>query len=257
VRSLRAGVRRAVTGAVGIALAIGAWWLAAEIVPSGIVPGPVAVIVRFTQLMGSGLALHAGASLARIGMALALSLATAVPVGICMGRSTRWDRLFSPLVYLLFPVPKIALLPIVMLLLGIGNSARVAIVTLVLFFQLLVSTRDAARAVPEPLLLSLRSLGAGRGQALRWVILPWLLPSLLSALRVGTATALAVLFFSETFGTRTGLGYFVMESWMRLSYVDMVAGILGLSLLGLTLFAAIDAVERRACRGWNPPTSRG
>ncbi len=239
---------RLLAAAAGIAALLAFWWLLSVAVPQGFVPGPVAVIARMCVLLCDGLAGHAGASLARIGVAMFVALATAVPAGIALGRSRRSDAAFAPVVYILYPVPKIALLPIVMLLFGIGNGARIAIVALILFFQVLVSTRDAARKVPAPYLLSLRSLGAGRRHALQFVIIPAILPELLSSLRIGTGTALAVLFFSETFGTRLGLGYFVMESWMRLSYVDMFAGVLCLGLCGLLLFLGIDALERRLCR---------
>jgi NitT/TauT family transport system permease protein len=122
------------------------------------------------------------------------------------------------------------------------------IVFLVLFFQVLVAVRDAAREVPLPFLISLRSLGGTRRHALRYVLAPALVPALLSSLRVGTGTALAVLFFSETFGTSLGLGWFVMESWMRMSYVDMFTGIFCLGLLGLAIFLLIDVLHHRLCR---------
>lgn len=225
-----------------------AWWILSALVPGGFIPGPFTVIARMCVLLGPGLARHAGASLARISAAALVALAAALPAGVALGRSRRYDAALAPVIYLLYPVPKIALLPIVMLLFGIGNGARIAIIALILFFQVLVSTRDAARKVPAQYLLSLRSLGARRLHALRFVILPSILPDLLSSLRIGTGTALAVLFFSETFGTRWGLGYFVMESWMRLSYVDMFAGVLCLGLCGLLLFLLIDGLERRLCR---------
>ena len=176
------------------------------------------------------------------------TLVTAVPAGVAIGRSRRLDRVLSPVLYVLYPVPKIALLPILMLLFGLGDSSKVVIVFLVLFFQVLVAVRDAAREVPRPFLLSLRSLGGTRRHAIRYVFAPALVPALLSSLRVGTGTALAVLFFSETFGTSVGLGWFVMESWMRMSYVDMFAGILCLGLVGLAAFLVIDALHRRLCR---------
>jgi NitT/TauT family transport system permease protein len=231
----------------GLAALAALWWALSRIVPGGFIPAPDVVVLRLISLAGRGLATHAVTSLARIAAALAIALATAIPAGLALGRSGRFDRALSPLVYLLYPVPKIALLPVVMLLFGIGNGARVAIVALVLFFQVLVSTRDAARALPAAYLVSLRSLGASRTQMLRFVLLPALLPSLFSSLRIGTGTALAVLFFSETFGTRLGLGYFIMESWMRLSYVDMFAGVLALGLLGLALFALIDLLQHKLC----------
>ena len=244
----RAGLKRIGAAACGVvALAVG-WWVCSLLVPAGFVPGPLPVLVRFLELLPTELAGHAAASLGRVAAALALSLVTAVPAGTAIGRSRAADRALAPVIYLLYPVPKIALLPVLMLLFGLGDPAKVLVVYLVLFFQLLVAARDAAREVPEPFLLSLRSLGGTRVQAARYVLLPSLVPALLSSLRVGIGTALAVLFFSETFGTRVGLGWFVMESWMRISYVDMFAGILCLGLLGLGLFLAVDAVYRRACR---------
>ncbi len=191
--------------------------------------------------------------MARVAAAAVLTLLTAVPAGVAIGRWKALDRILSPVLYVLYPVPKIALLPALMLLLGLGDSTKVVIVFLVLFFQVLVAVRDAAREIPLPFLISLRSLGGTRRHAVLYVLAPALMPSLLSSFRVGIGTALAVLFFSETFGTTAGLGWFVMESWMRMSYVDMFAGILCLGLLGLATFLAIDLLHQRLCR-WQAGT---
>ena len=224
------------------------WWALALLVPGGFVPGPGVVMIRFLVLLPGALASHAAASLARVAAAVVLTLLTAVPAGVAIGRWKALDRILSPVLYVLYPVPKIALLPVLMLLFGLGDSTKVVIVFLVLFFQVLVAVRDAAREVPLPFLISIRSLGGTRRHALRYVLAPALMPALLSSLRVGTGTALAVLFFSETFGTTVGLGWFVMESWMRMSYVDMFAGILCLGLLGLATFLLIDFLHHRLCR---------
>jgi NitT/TauT family transport system permease protein len=232
----------------GTAVLAAAWWALSALVPGGFVPAPSEVVARFLALLPGSLAAHAAASLARVAAAAVLTLVTAVPAGVAIGRWRALDRVLSPVIYVLYPVPKIALLPVLMLLFGLGDSSKVVIVFLVLFFQVLVAVRDAARDVPLPFLVSLRSLGGTRRHALRYVLAPALMPALLSAFRVGTGTSLAVLFFSETFGTSVGLGWFVMESWMRMSYVDMFAGILCLALLGLALFLAIDFLHHRLCR---------
>ena len=232
----------------GLALLVAAWWVTARVIPGGFIPAPGVVFLRFLVLLPGSLAAHSAASLGRVAAALALSLLTAVPAGIAIGRSRAADRVLSPILYVLYPVPKIALLPVLMLIFGLGDSSKVVIVFLVLFFQVLVTVRDASREVPPQYFLSLWSLGGTRWHAARYVLAPALLPAALSSLRVGTGTALAVLFFSETFGTSVGLGWFVMESWMRMSYVDMFAGIVCLALLGLAMFLAIDFVHRRACR---------
>ena len=225
-----------------------AWWVCSRLVPAGFIPAPLPVLARFKELLPGALAGHTAASLGRVAAALVLSLLTAVPAGMAIGRSRTAERLLAPVIYILYPVPKINLLPVLMLLFGLEDSSKVLIVFLVLFFQVLVSVRDASRGVPEQYPLSLRSLGGTSRQAARYVLVPSLVPALLSSLRVGIGTALAVLFFSETFGTRAGLGWFVMGSWMRLSYVDMAAGILCLGLLGLLLFLAIDALHGRLYR---------
>jgi len=235
-------------GACGLAGLFAAWWVVSLLVPGGFIPDPWRVTVRMIELVPISLWKHVLASLGRMAAGLAGAVAVGVPAGIALGRVRVLDRVFSPVAYVLFPVPKIALLPALMLFFGLGNVSKVFVVFLVLFFQVLVATRDGAREVPAPYLLSLRSLGAGRMQTLRFVLLPALLPALLSSLRIGIGTALAVLFFAETFGTTRGLGWFVMECWMRVSYVDMFAGILCLGLLGLVLFLVIDTVHRRLCR---------
>jgi NitT/TauT family transport system permease protein len=245
-------MRKLGLGLVGIAALLVAWEALAILVPGGFIPDPWSACARFAVLLPRSLWRHILASLARIVAALAGALLLAVPAGMALGRVRSLDRLFSPSAYLLYPVPKIALLPLIMLLFGLGNLSKALVVFLVLFFQVLVSTRDAARAIPGAYRLSLRSLGARRGQAFRFLLWPALLPSLLSSLRVGTGTALAVLFFAETFGTTVGLGWFVMESWMRLTYVDMFAGIVALGVLGLALFLGIDLLQRRLCR-WQGP----
>jgi NitT/TauT family transport system permease protein len=248
-RKVESDLRARILGAFGgLAVLAAAWWALARLVPGGFIPAPGAVLSRLLIVSPGALAAHAGASLARVAAALILSLILAVPAGMAIGRSPRLDRILSPVLYVLYPVPKIALLPILMLLFGLGDPSKVVIIFLVLFFQVLIAVRDASRAIPPQFLLSLRSLGGTSRHAVRHVLLPALIPAILSSLRIGTGTALAVLFFSETFGTTTGLGYYVMESWMRMSYVDMFAGILCLGLLGLAIILAIDLVQRRVCR---------
>ena len=223
------------------------WWIAARTMDTALLPAPPQVFARLL-ILGPLLLRHAAASLARVAAALTLATLVALPLGLIMGRSQRVDRLLAPLTYLLYPVPKIALLPIVFVLVGIGDAARITIVVLVLFFQILVAVRDAARSIPAAYLVSFTSLGGTRTQSLPLVLLPAIVPELLTAMRVGIGTALAVLFFAETFFTNFGLGTFIVESWMRVAYPDMLAGIVSIGLLGLLLFSALDGLEQLLCR---------
>jgi NitT/TauT family transport system permease protein len=241
-------------GVVAAAALVAVWWLASLAIGSPFLPSPDVVAVRFVALAGGPIWAHLLASLGRVLASVAAAAVAAVPLGIAAGRSRAFDRFVTPVAYLLAPVPKVALLPVIMLLAGLGEASRVIVVFLVLFFQFLVAARDGARAVPEAYYLSLASLGARPRHLLRWVTWPAVLPSLFTALRVGIATALAVLFFAETFGTRWGLGYFVVESWMRMAYPDLYAGVAAFGALGFALTRLADAAARRACR-WQNLTS--
>ena len=108
--------------------------------------------------------------------------------------------------------------------------------------------RDEAAELRPELILSVRSIGAGRRALFRYVYLPASLPAVLTALRVSVGTAIAVLFIAETYATSSGLGYYIIvESWGALRYAQMYAGVLAMSLLGLALYFAVDGLDRRLC----------
>ena len=137
------------------------------------------------------------------------------------------------------------LLPVFLLLLGIGNTSKIALIALILFFQILVVVRDTASAIQPELLWSVRSLGAGRLALLRYVYVPASVPAMLTALRLSIGIAVSVLFLAESFATTDGLGYYIMvESWSRVAYTDMYAGVVAMSLLGLALYYLADWLER-------------
>jgi NitT/TauT family transport system permease protein len=252
VRRIDLGWFGSLAAALGL---IAAWWALSLLLAAPFLPSPATVLARLAALAVGDLWRHVFASLVRVLAAVGAAFAAAVPLGIAAGRSRALDRFVTPVSYLLAPVPKIALLPVIMLLAGLGEVSRVLVVFLVLFFQILVAARDGSRAVPEAWYLSLVSLGARPRHLLRYVTWPAVLPSLFTALRVGIGTALAVLFFAETFGTRWGLGYFVVESWMRMAYADLYAGVVAFGALGLGLTRLADAVSQRVCR-WQDLTSR-
>ncbi|MBP3721954.1 MAG: ABC transporter permease, partial [Selenomonadaceae bacterium] len=81
-----------------------------------------------------------------------------------------------------------------------------------------------------------------------YVLWPAVLPKFLTAIRVAMATAISVLFFTETFGTKYGMGYFIMDAWLRVNYLEMYAGIIALSYIGLFIFGLIDFIEHITCR---------
>ncbi len=213
-------------------------------------PDPISVTIAFGRGLPAGLGWHTAVSGYRVVMATALAVVVAAPLGLALGQSPRWDRIIAPLVYLTYPIPKIVLLPIILIFLGLGDVSKIAIIFLILFFQVLMVVRDASQTVRPELVHSVRSLGARRRQLLRYVYFPACLPAILTSLRVSVGTAIAVLFFVETFGTTAGLGYYIIvESWGRLAYAQMYAGVMAMSLLGVGLYLLLDAMQKRFC-GW-------
>lgn len=224
------------------------WQLLAMILRIAFIPTPVAVLANICDIFFSKIALHMLLSLMRIAAGLAVSILVGVPLGLCMGYFPAWNRRLSPLVYFTYPIPKIALLPLVMLVFGLGEFSKIFMIMLIVVFQVIVSMRDAVRSIPKETFYSMISLGARRAAIFKLVVFPASLPALLSSVRVSLGTALSVLFFTETFGTQYGLGYFIMDSWMRVNYVDMFSGILILGVVGLLLFGTVDLLERVVCR---------
>ncbi|PIE72218.1 MAG: ABC transporter permease [Deltaproteobacteria bacterium] len=195
------------------------------------------------------LGLHFLASFGRVLAAIVLATALAAPLGLLLGQMPRIDRCVSPLIAILYPIPKIVFLPVIYVLMGISDFSKITLIAIIIFFQILVVVRDEALALHKELILSVKSLGAGRRALFRYVYLPASLPAILTALRVSTGTAVAVLFIAEQSLTTYGLGYYiVIETYQVLLYREMYAGIMGMALLGVLLYFAIYALERRVSK---------
>jgi len=223
------------------------WELVALAVSSPALPPPTIALPAFVdqipelwrQMLVSGY---------RVLAAMFIGTVLAVPLGLVIGRSPRLDALVAPVIYVTYPIPKIVFLPVFMVLLGLGDLSKIALIALIVFYQILVTARDAAKAVPDASVVSVRSLGASAGQVFRHVVFPASLPEVFTALRIGTGTAIAVLFLTEAIAGTSGLGWYIVDAWGRIDYPAMFAGIIAMGLLGVALYEALDAVERWATR---------
>ncbi len=231
----------------GIAFVLAGWHITAVLLNTPALPTPaqtVPILVKFLPDLAPGFLV----SLYRVVVALAIGTVLGLPVGLLLGRCPRVDALFAPVLYILYPLPKIVLLPILLVLLGLADAPKIALIALTVFFQVMVVMRDAAKAIPEQTVSSVRSLGGGRADVLRHVVLPATLPDLFTTLRVSSAIAIAVLFFAEAIAGSTGIGYFIMNSWAMVNYPRMFAGIIALAVLGVLIYELFDVLERRATK---------
>ncbi len=239
---------------ISIAILFMIWEIAALLLNSPILPQPWRVLYTFFSDLPFDLGRHILVSSWRISLSIVIATALGLPIGLILGQNKKLDSLLYPLIYITYPVPKVALLPIVILFLGIGDTSKVFLISLILFFQVVVIVRDASSNIPAELIHSLRSLGADNFQLLRFVYFPACLPATLTSLRMNVAIAFAILYLAESFATSAGLGFYIMNTWQQLAYNRMYAAILAMSAMGALAFIALAALENRLCR-WKKITS--
>lgn len=224
------------------------WLLLAAILSTPVLPGPLTVYAKFSQVAKASLWLHIGASLGRVAAGLSIALLIGIPVGIVMASSATANRLLHPLVYFSYPVPKTALLPVCMLLLGLGNGSKILIIVLTTVFQIIVAVRDAAEHVDQGIYYVAKSAGADKKSILKDITLPAVLPELFTSIRIGTGTSLAILLIVEAYGTRWGIGYYILDAWSRINYIQMYGGIVIMSVVGAALFWILDGIQWTLCK---------
>jgi NitT/TauT family transport system permease protein len=260
---VRGPLSRALPYAVFLGLWQGlAWWLGPRILPG---PGPVLRALAWS-LADPGFLLDILSSLGRSSAGIALGLAAAYPLGLLLGASPGLDRLASPIVSLTYPVPKVLLLPALLIALGLGEAPKVALVALTVGYQVLVVTRDSALGLDpryrESFLCVWPGGPGGAGGArfalsyARHVLVPWTLPAAMTSLRLASGTAVAVLFMAESFATGRGLGHAIMDSWGNMDLPRMFAGIVAMGALGGLFFWLSGLLERALCP-WGAGAGRG
>lgn len=225
-----------------------AWYFLHAVVSPRAIPGPLTTVSTLVSLFFEGsLSIHIAVSILRIFVALCISIAAGVPLGLWMGLDRKADAIAAPVAYILYPLPKIAFLPVFMILFGLGDGSKTVLIVSVVMFPILLAARDGIKEIPQQLFYSVRSLGLNRYQIFANLVIPAVLPKVITAIRISIGISISVLFFSENYATIYGIGYFIMNSWAIVRYNEMFAGILALSLIGLVIFKLVDIVEKKAC----------
>lgn len=161
---------------IGFAMTLGLWQVLSWFISRPIMPSPLEVLPIFFSLILGDLGLHFLASTGRVLASIVLAVLAAVPLGLGLGQNPKLDRLFNPLIATLYAIPKIVFLPVIYVLFGITDISKIFLISLIIFFQILVVVRDEAANLRPELIFSVRSLGAGRRALLRFVYLPACLP---------------------------------------------------------------------------------
>jgi NitT/TauT family transport system permease protein len=222
------------------------WYILAFSFSMPIVPFPHLVLVEvFSELVKGEVLLHLLISLYRVLSGILFALLLAIPLGIVMGLKNTTNKLLTPIIYLFQPVPKIALLPIFLVLFGIGDLSKILIVSMVIFFPAVLMIKDSVAEINYNYVELAKAYHLSKNQVLKDIILPSILPSIFSTLRISVGISLSVLFFSENFATSYGIGYYIMNSWIMVNYLKMYTGIVFISLLGIFLYKSIEIIEKK------------
>ncbi len=233
------GVIAALLGAVEAGVRAGAF-------NAALVPAPSRVFARIGDILASGSFLAPLAStLWLLFAAYAAASALAIGLGLLMGRYRAVDHLFEPLIEILRPLPKPALLPPLILFLGLGATMKLTIVGLAVFFPVVINTVQGVRGVDPVLIDTARTFGHGPRTILLRVILPASLPFILAGMRVSLALGLILAVIAEMLAGTGGLGYLVLDMQRTFKVQDMYAWLAILAVVGYGLNAGFGIVERR------------
>ena len=218
------------------------WYAAYLIIDRNVMPNPISVFQALPDLLNHNIALHFMHSIYRIFAGLIFSMIIGLAIGIIAADKAA-SKILSPLLYFTYPIPRAAFLPVVMLIFGLGDTSKIIMITLIIVFPIIIVVRDTVKSIPKEVYNTLICLGASRLQMFFTVTLPWAASGILSTVRISLGTATAILFFTETYGTTYGMGFFILDMWQRLNYVMMFAGIVVLSITGFFMFVFVDVLE--------------
>jgi NitT/TauT family transport system permease protein len=236
------------SGWVALSIVIVLWQLAgsAGLVNPLFLPPPLSICRAIYQLAISGaLWQHLAYSLMRIGVGWLLGTLFGVAVGFAIGLSTLARSVGITFISALFPIPKIALLPLLILWLGIGEEPKIATIALGVFFSTAISVYSGVDAVPRNLIRMAQSFNVPFATIVRRVVWPGALPSILAGFRITASVALLLVVSAEMIGAEYGIGAFVLQAGNLMQTDQLLAGVVILSLFGLAVGKLIGLLETR------------
>jgi ABC-type nitrate/sulfonate/bicarbonate transport system permease component len=244
-------MKRAVSAGSGPAfllLAVVAW----EIVVRGlgdkatVFPPPSAILPVLAELAAGGtLWIAFLQTFYRLAAGFSIGLAAAVVLGLLMGISPAIYRLFAPLVELVRPIPKVALVPPLMFFLGLGDAMKIAVIALSVFFPILLNLVQGVRGIDPELLDAARTFGVSRARMLRRVVLPACLPQLMAGAQISLGVGLVAVILAEMVSAGGGIGFGVIDAQRAFRVKEMYAWVVATALAGYALNLALEASRAR------------
>ncbi|MCP3477008.1 ABC transporter permease subunit [Bradyrhizobium sp. CCGUVB1N3] len=240
-------------GLLPIALLIALWQglVSFGVAPVALLPPPGFVFARLLQLLATvGFQQEIIATLFRLFAGFLIAVALGVTIGMVAAASPAINAIVRPLVRVLAPLPKVALYPALLLLLGFSHGSKIALVAADALFPILLSTYYGASTVEQKLIWSAMAAGTPRREILLKVVLPAAMPSILTGCRIGLVISCIVVFLAEMIASTDGLGHVLITAARTFQAVDMFVPLITISLLGLILNALLQAARSYLLRGF-------
>ncbi len=208
-------------------------------------PAPSSIVGTFGALLASGeLLADVHDTLMRVFVGLLLGGIPGLVIGAIMGLSPLARAFFKPVVVALFPIPKIAVLPLIFLIFGLGEEAKYVSVAIGIVFLMLINTMAGVMAIDQIYFDVGENFGANRWQFFRTIAVPGAMPGILTGLQLSLTIALLVCVATEFVGAKSGLGYLIWNSWQTFSVSTMYVGLVVCALLGVVFQLIVEILER-------------
>ena len=226
---------------------LGLWEICARtgIVDVRFFPAPSNIIGHLFELASSGaLWRHVGASLYRLAAGFVVGCVPAIVIGLAIGLYRPIRAAFDPLISATYPIPKSSLLPLILLIFGLGESSKIAMVAIGVFYPVVINTAAGVRQI-APIFLDVgRNFGASRFNMFRTVALPGALPLIMTGIKLGAGMGLVLIAIAEMVGAKQGLGYMIWNAWELFDVQTMYVGLFVIAIIGFVMNAGFDALER-------------
>ncbi|MDT2019483.1 ABC transporter permease [Methylocella sp. CPCC 101449] len=208
-------------------------------------PAPSKIFqTMFTLIENGQLWIHLKASMYRLFWGFLLGGIPALVLGISMGLSRTLRAICDPLVAATYPIPKSAILPLILLIFGLGEASKIVMVGIGLFYPILINTVAGVLEIPKIHFDVSKNFGASKLQVFRTVALPGALPLIMTGVKLGVGMGLILISLSEMVGAKSGLGYMMWNAWEILSVETMYVGLIVIAALGVLFSLILNEVER-------------
>jgi NitT/TauT family transport system permease protein len=212
-------------------------------------PAPSSIATQAIALTGSGeLWGHLAASLQRLAWGTLLGGIPALLLGITMGLYRPIRAAIDPLISATYPVPKSAILPLILLIFGLDETSKIVMVALGVFFPVLINTITGVLQIDKIYLDVGKNFRATRWQTFRTVAFPGAMPSIMAGIKLGIGMGLILIAIAEMVGAKNGIGFMIWDAWQILSVETMYVGLIVISVLGFLLTLILNEIE-----GWILP----